>query len=51
MAFVGIERAWSGVRMFTVVPRLMRGALCVGSCRACEWLATNRLGRMTRLSM
>lgn len=29
MAFVGIERAWSGVRMFTVVPRLVRGALCV----------------------
>jgi hypothetical protein len=30
MAFVGIERAWSGVRMFTVVPRLVRGALVSG---------------------
>ena len=33
MAFVGIERAVSGVRMLTVVPRLMR---CVSGWVACD---------------
>lgn len=35
MTFVGIERALSGVRMFTVVPRLV----CSVSGSACDWLA------------
>ena len=43
MSFVGIERALSGVRIFTVVPRLVR---CESGL---EWPATNRLGgRMSR---